>query len=95
MKQYYIYLLTNKYNTVFYTGVTNNLVRKIYEHKNKLSDGFTKKYNVEKLVYYEIYSDPENAITREKTIKNLLRNKKIALIQNKNPEYKDLYEEII
>lgn len=95
MKQYYIYILTNKYNTVLYIGVTNNLERRVYEHKNKLTDGFTKKYNVEKLVYYEIFEDPESAIKREKTMKNLLRKKKIELIKVKNPLFKDLYQEIL
>lgn len=90
MKQYYVYILTNKNNNVLYAGITSNLIKRIYEHKNKLVDGFTKKYNVNKLVYYEIYDDPENAINREKTIKNLLRIKKIALIRAKNPEFKDL-----
>ncbi|MDO8658567.1 MAG: GIY-YIG nuclease family protein [Candidatus Levybacteria bacterium] len=95
MKQYYVYILTNKNNNVLYTGITSNLVKRIYEHKNKLADGFTKKYNASKLAYYEIFEDPENAIKREKTIKNLLRIKKIALIKTKNPEFKDLYDEIL
>ena len=95
MKQYYVYILTNKNNNVLYAGITSNLIKRIYEHKNKLVDGFTKKYNVNKLVYYEIFEDPENAIKREKTIKNLLRIKKILLIKNKNHEFKDLYDEIL
>jgi|SRR3989338_9143165 len=95
MKQYYVYILTNKNNNVLYAGITSNLIKRIYEHKNKLADGFTKKYNVNKLVYYEIFEDPENAIKREKTIKNLLRIKKILLIKNKNHEFKDLYDEIL
>lgn len=90
MKQYYVYILTNNNNNVLYTGITSNLIKRIYEHKNKLADGFTKKYNVNKLVYYEIFEDPENAIKREKMIKNLLRIKKIALIKAKNPEFKEL-----
>ena len=90
MKQYYVYILTNKSNHVLYTGITNNLIKRIYEHKNKLADGFTQKYNVNKLVYYEMFEDPENAINREKTIKNLLRIKKLALIKAKNPEFKEL-----
>lgn len=90
MKQYYFYILINKSNNVLYTGITSNLIKRIYEHKNKLADGFTKKYNVNKLVHYEIFQDPENAIKREKTIKNLLRIKKIALIKSKNPEFKEL-----
>ena len=66
MKNYYIYILTNKNNTVLYTGVTNNLVRRIWEHKSKINEGFTKKYNVTKLVYFEKFDDPQTAITREK-----------------------------
>ena len=95
MKQYYVYILTNFTNTVLYTGVTNNLIKRVYEHKQKLVDGFTKKYHVDKLVYFEIFQDPENAIKKEKTIKNLLRRKKIDLIKTKNPEFMDLYTEII
>ena len=91
MKQYYIYILTNFTNSVLYTGITNDLVRRVYEHKNNLVDGFTKKYNVHKLVYYEVFEDPENAIKREKSIKNLLRRKKIALIKTMNPGFSDLY----
>ena len=68
-KQYYVYIMTNKRNAVLYTGVTNDLKRRAYEHKNKIVGGFTKKYNVTKLVYYEIFKDPENAILREKQIK--------------------------
>ena len=70
---YYVYILTNQGNTVLYIGVTNNLERRIYEHKNKLIDGFTKRYNVNKLVYYETTTDVKAAIEREKTLKNLLR----------------------
>lgn len=95
MKQYFVYILTNRNNKVLYIGITSNLVKRIYEHKNKLADGFTKKYNVDKLVYYEMYDDPENAIKREKTMKNLLRRKKLALIISKNPRFGDLYNEIL
>ena len=94
-QQYYIYILTNKNNTVFYTGITNNLVRRVYEHKNKLSDGFTKKYNVDKLVYYEIFTDPESAIIREKQIKAGSRKKKILLIESMNTGWIDLYSSIV
>lgn len=66
MKQYFVYILTNIKNTALYIGVTNNLVRRVYEHKNKLVEGFTQKYNLTKLVYYEIFEDPQNAIQREK-----------------------------
>ena len=95
MKQYYVYILTNKYNNVLYIGITSNIIKRIYEHKNKLVKGFTEKYNVNKLVYYEIFDDPENAIKREKTMKNLVRRKKTVLIEGKNPLFKDLYEEIL
>ena len=94
-KQYYVYILTNFTNTVLYTGITNDLVRRIYEHKQKSVSGFTQKYNVDKLVYFEIFQDPENAIRREKMIKNLLRRKKIDLIKGKNPDFKDLYRAIL
>jgi len=95
MKQYYVYILTNKYNTVFYAGITSDLVKRVYQHRNKLAEGFTKKYNVNKLVHYEIYEDPDNAIKREKAIKNLLRIKKIELIKSNNIEFRDLYDEIL
>lgn len=94
-RQYFVYILTNPTHTVLYTGVTNNLTRRVYEHKQKLIEGFTKKYNVTALVYYEIYADPLSAITREKTIKNLVRRKKDGLISNFNHEWKDLYEVIL
>ena len=84
----------NKNNSVIYTGVTNNLVRRVYEHKNKLHKGFTSKYNVNKLVYYEVYNSPMQAIIREKQIKAGSRHKKINLIIRDNPDFKDLYEEI-
>ena len=89
MEQYYVYVMTNKSRTL-YTGITNNLERRVYEHKNKLIEGFTKKYNITKLVYYEISNDVEAAITREKQIKGWLRRKKIALIESVNPQWKDL-----
>ncbi len=86
--------MTNKRNTVLYTGITNDLKRRAYEHKEKLVDGFTKKYNITKLVYYEVFADPENAILREKQIKAGSRQKKIDLISSINKEWLDLYEEI-
>ena len=92
--QYYVYIMTNKRNTVLYTGVTNDLKRRVYEHKGKLVDGFTKKYNITKLVYYEIFQDPENAIMREKQIKAGSRQKKIDLINQMNREWQDLYEQL-
>ena len=93
-KQYFIYMMTNNSNTVVYTGMTNNLKRRIYEHKEKLIDGFTKKYNVTKLVYYEIYKDSYSAIRREKQIKAGSRKKKLTLIESVNPAWKDLSSEI-
>jgi len=86
--------MTNKHNTVLYTGLTNDLKRRVYEHKEKLICGFTKKYNVTKLVYYEVFKDPENAILREKQIKAGSRRKKIDLINIMNRKWVDLYEEI-
>ena len=94
-KSFYIYILTNKSNKVLYIGVTNNLPRRIYEHKHKLAEGFTNKYNVNKLVYYEIFEDAYNAISREKQLKGWLRRKKFELISSFNPIWKDLYEDIL
>jgi len=84
--------MTNKYNSVLYTGVTNDLVRRVYEHKNKMVDGFTKKYNITKLVYFEEINDVQSAITREKKIKGWLKSKKIALIESVNAGWTDLSE---
>jgi putative endonuclease len=83
--------MTNKSRTL-YAGITNNLERRVYEHKNKLIEGFTKRYNITKLVYYEVTSDVHAAIEREKQIKGWLRNKKIALIETMNPQWADLSE---
>ena len=94
-KSSYIYILFNKRNGTLYTGVTSDLVKRIYEHKNKLADGFTKKYNVDKLGYYEVFEDIEEAIKREKQIKGGSRLDKIKLIESINPEWKDLYNSII
>ena len=94
-KNYYIYIITNKKNGTLYTGVTNNLIRRIYEHKNKLVEGFSKKYSLDKLVYYAQYSTIEDAILREKQIKGGSRKKKLDLINNFNKEWNDLYEIII
>ena len=91
MKSYYVYILTNKNNTVLYTGITNSLKRRIWEHKTKLIDGFTKRYNVEKLVYYEAFNNPQDAIKREKQIKAGSRKKKIELINSLNNKWEDLY----
>ena len=89
MKYYYVYIMTNKSRTL-YTGVTNNLERRVYEHKNKLVAGFTSKYNITQLVYYEETNDVQVALAREKQIKGWLRSKKIALIDSINPQWKDL-----
>jgi putative endonuclease len=90
-KQMFVYMVTNKRNTVIYTGVTNNLKRRIFEHRNGIRPGFTKRYNAHKLVYYEIFADPFLAISREKQIKAGSRRAKEALIRKMNPEWKDLY----
>jgi putative endonuclease len=86
--------MTNKHNTVLYTGVTINLKKRVCEHKEKLIEGFTKRYNVAKLVYYEVCDEVYSAIAREKQIKAGSRQKKIALIESMNKEWKDLYEEL-
>jgi len=86
--------MTNKNNDVLYTGVTNNLKRRVYEHKNGLCKGFTKRYNIVKLVYYEIFQDSYAAIAREKQIKGGSRRKKIELIEGVNSKWKDLYDKI-
>ena len=92
--QYYVYIMTNKRNTVLYTGVTSDLKRRVYEHREKLADGFTKRYKLTKLVYYETIQDAENAIMREKQIKAGSRQKKIYLINQMNKKWRDLYEEL-
>lgn len=92
MKQYYVYIMTNESRTL-YIGVTNELVRRVYEHKQKLISGFTKKYNMTRLVYFEETSDVLSAIAREKQLKGWLRRKKIALIEKINPGWKDLSED--
>lgn len=95
MGEGFVYLLTNKGNNVIYTGVTGDLLKRIFEHRNKLREGFTKKYCVNKLVYFEAFSDIADAIQREKQIKGGSREKKLALIRSVNPGFRDLYEEII
>ncbi len=91
---YFVYILTNVRHTVLYTGVTRDLKRRVSEHKKKLIEGFTKKYNVEKLVYFEPFSDIRMAIAREKQIKAGSRQKKLDLIDGMNPKWDDLYEAI-
>ncbi|MBI4548912.1 MAG: GIY-YIG nuclease family protein [Ignavibacteriae bacterium] len=94
-KYFYVYIMTNKWNTVLYTGVTNDVRRRVYEHKEKMIDGFTKRYNINKLVYYEVFEEPYHAIAREKQIKAGSRKKKIKLIEGMNPQWKDLYDELV
>lgn len=91
-KNYYVYIMTNRSRT-FYTGVTNNLERRVYEHKHKLVKGFTRQYNITMLVYYEMFGDIRDAIEREKQVKDWRREKKIALIESMNPEWRDLSAE--
>jgi len=89
-KQYYVYIITNKGNTVLYTGITSDLKKRVYQHKEKLVNGFSKRYNITKLVYYEVFEDPENAIYREKQIKAGSRQRKINLINRINKEWLDI-----
>ena len=89
-RQYYVYLLTNKHHNVLYVGVTNGLERRIWEHKNKAAPGFTSRYNVDQLMYFEAFRDVDDAIAREKQIKGYGRIKKIALIERENPSWNDL-----
>ena len=93
-KQYCVYIMTNAHNTVLYTGITNDLARRVYEHKNGLGSVFVKRYNVHKLVYYEIGNDVNAVIAREKQIKGGSRKKKLDLVNSLNPKWKDLYDEI-
>ena len=94
MKEYYIYILASKFNGTLYIGVTNNLIKRVYEHKNNIADGFTKKYSIHNLVYYESCTSIENAIVREKQLKKWHRAWKINLIEQLNPQWKDLYIEL-
>ena len=94
MKRMYVYILTNEKNGTLYIGVTSNLIQRIYQHRNKLVKGFSSKYGLGKLVYYEIFEDEINAISREKSLKKYNRNWKKDLIEAFNPEWKDLYDEI-
>ena len=94
-KLFFVYIITNKNDTVLYTGVTSDLVKRIYQHKNKIIKGFSKKYNLEKLLYFETFGDPESAIQREKQIKGGPRQKKIDLINKSNPNWNDLYDSLL
>ncbi len=91
----YVYIMFNFRNGTLYTGVTNNLIRRVWEHKSKTVDGFTKKYNVDKLGYYEIFADITDAIQREKQIKGGSRKAKLNLIETMNPNWEDLYYKLI
>ena len=92
--QYYVYIMTNSNSTVLYTGITNDLRKRVFEHKEKLVEGFTKKYNITKLIYYEIFRDSYSAISREKKIKGGSRQRKLDLIDSFNPKWEDLYSKI-
>lgn len=94
-KNFYVYILANKTNDVIYTGVTSNLVKRIWGHKNKVTEGFTSKYNIDKLVFFEVHDHSETAIKREKNIKDWKRDWKDQLIEKENPKWEDLYENII
>ena len=94
-KQYYVYILASRKNGTLYIGITSDVIKRVWEHKSKKVEGFTSKYGVDRLVYYEIFNDPENAIKREKRLKEYKRQWKINLIEKDNPEWKDLYEEIV
>jgi len=89
-KQYYVYILTNRWHTVLYTGMTNSIERRVWQHKTGAIPGFTKKYNCHKLIYYEIYGEVTQAIAREKQVKPWRREKKVALIVSMNPDWNDL-----
>ena len=95
MKPYYVYILANQRNGTIYIGVTNDLIKRVYEHKNNLVNGFTKKYAVHLLVYYEQYEEIESAIIREKWLKKWNRKWKLKLMEKVNPKWKDLYEDLL
>ena len=94
LQQYYVYIMTNRHNTVLYTGVTGDLIKRVYQHREKLVAGFTSRHNVLKLVHYEVTDDINAAIAREKQIKGGPRRKKVELIDKFNPEWDDLYDEL-
>ncbi|MBL7069369.1 MAG: GIY-YIG nuclease family protein [Candidatus Omnitrophica bacterium] len=94
-KEYYVYILASRRNGTLYIGVTNNLAKRVYEHKNDLVSGFTQKYKVHKLAYYESYNDVNEALVKEKRLKKWNRQWKIELIEKFNPEWRDLYDDII
>jgi len=94
MKDYFVYILASKKNGTLYIGMTNDLIKRVYEHKSDLIEGFTKKYLVRNLVYYERYNEVYSAIAREKRLKKWKRRWKIDLIENGNPQWRDLYPEL-
>ena len=95
MRQYFVYVMANQPRGTLYIGVTNNLPKRVYQHRNALADGFTKKYGLKRLVYYELFLDARSAIQREKNLKHWIRDWKIKLIETKNPSWIDLYEDIL
>ena len=95
MKQYYVYILSSRKNGTLYIGVTDDLIKRVYEHKQNLIEGYTNKYNVHTLVYYEAHDDIQEAIIREKQIKKWNRKWKLRLIEEMNLEWRDLYDEIV
>jgi putative endonuclease len=94
-KQFFVYILANRKHGTLYIGVTSNLTQRTYQHKSKIVRGFTKRYNVHKLVYFEIFDDPTSAITREKRLKKWNREWKVQLIERENPGWVDLYETLV
>ena len=95
MKQMYVYIMASQKNGTIYVGVTSDLIKRVWQHKNHVVEGFTEQYKVDKLVYYEIWQDELGAISREKTLKHWNRNWKLALIEKNNPEWRDLYDDIV
>ena len=94
-KKFYVYILASKRNGTLYTGVTSNLIKRVWQHKHEVIQGFTRKYNIKTLVYYEVHENAESAISREKRIKKWRRAWKLGLIEENNPEWRDLYEDIV
>jgi len=93
-KQFYVYILASKRNGMLYVGVTSNILQRIWQHKHTMAQGFTEKYDIKRLVYYEVHDNAESAITREKRIKKWRRAWKLRLIEEKNPEWEDLYDRL-
>ncbi len=95
MKEMYVYIMTNRYKGTLYIGVTSNIIKRVYEHKNKIYEGFSCKYQLDKLVYYEIFEDEFSAISREKSLKKWKRDWKLSLIESSNPKWLDLFDSIL